>query len=117
LSGMPSKRPLPPWIPPQLTQLVETTPSGSTWLHEIKLDGFRMQGRIERGQARLLTRTGLYWSAKYPSLLTALAAVRAKTAYLDGELCGVGDARKSRRHGRTRPPPGPLSATIGDVTT
>ena len=50
-----------------------------------------MAGRIERGQAKLLTRTGLDWSAKYPSLLTALAAVQAKTAYLDGELCGVGD--------------------------
>ena len=88
---MPSKLPFPQWIPPQLTQLVETAPSGSKWLHEIKLDGFRMAGRIERGQARLLTRTGLDWSAKYPSALTALAAVRAKTAYLDGELCGVGE--------------------------
>src|SRR3984957_2449109 len=86
---MPSKSPLPQWIPPQLTQLV--TPSGSQWLHEIKLDGFRLAGRIERGQARLLTRTGLDWSAKYPSALTALAAVLATTAYLDGELCGVGD--------------------------
>jgi ATP-dependent DNA ligase len=47
-----------------------------------------MAGRIERG---LLTRTGLDWSAKYPSALMALAAVRAKTAYLDGELCGVGE--------------------------
>ena len=88
---MPSKLPLPQWIPPQLTQLVETAPSGPQWLHEIKLDGFRMAARIERGQAKLLTRTGLDWSAKYPSALTALAAVRAKTAYLDGELCGVGD--------------------------
>jgi bifunctional non-homologous end joining protein LigD len=88
---MPSKSPLPQWIPPQLTQLVETAPSGSQWLHEIKLDGFRMAGRIERGQARLSTRTGLDWSAKYPSALTALAAVRATTGYLDGELCGVGD--------------------------
>ena len=88
---MPSKLPLPPWIPPQLTQLVETAPSGPQWLHEIKLDGFRMAARIERGQVKLLTRTGLDWSAKYPSALTALAAVRAKTAYLDGELCGVGD--------------------------
>ena len=50
-----------------------------------------MAGRIERGQAKLLTRTGLDWSAKYPSLLTALAAVRAETAYLDGELCGVAE--------------------------
>jgi DNA ligase D-like protein (predicted ligase) len=88
---MTSKLPLPQWIPPQLAQLVETAPSGSKWLHEIKLDGFRMAGRIERGQAKLLTRTGLDWSAKYPSLLPALAKVRAKTAYLDGELCGIGD--------------------------
>src|ERR1700733_13547755 len=88
---MPPKSPLPQWIPPQLTQLVEAAPFGSKWLHEIKLDGFRMAGRIERGKARLLTRTGLDWSAKYPSLLSALAAVRAKTAYLDGELCSVGE--------------------------
>jgi ATP-dependent DNA ligase len=32
-----------------------------------------MAGRIERGQAKLPTRTGLDWSAKYPSLLKALA--------------------------------------------
>jgi bifunctional non-homologous end joining protein LigD len=56
---MPPKLPLPQWTPPQLTQLVEAAPSGSKWLHEIKLDGFRMAGRIERGKARLLTRTGL----------------------------------------------------------
>jgi ATP-dependent DNA ligase len=91
LSAMPSKSPLPQWIPPQLTQLVETAPSGPQWLHEIKLDGFRMAARIERDKTKLLTRTGLDWSAKYPSLLTGLAAVRASTAYLDGELCGVGD--------------------------
>jgi hypothetical protein len=63
---MPSKPPLPPWIPPQLTQLVQAAPSGPQWLHEIKLDGFRMAARIERGRATLLTRTGLDWSAKYP---------------------------------------------------
>jgi ATP-dependent DNA ligase len=85
---MPPK-PLPQWIPPQLTQLVETAPSGPQWLHEIKLDGFRMAARIERGRATLLTRTGLDWTEKYPGMQTPLAAVRAKTAYLDGELCGV----------------------------
>ena len=39
----------------------------------------------------MLTRTGLDWSDKYPSVIAALARVRAKAAYLDGELCGVGD--------------------------
>ena len=41
--------------------------------------------------SQLLTRTGLDWSDKYPSVIAALAKVRAKTAYLDGELCGIGD--------------------------
>jgi DNA ligase D-like protein (predicted ligase) len=83
--------PLPRWIPPQLTQLSDTAPSGPQWLHEIKLDGFRMSARIERGRAQLLTRTGLDWSEKYLSVVAALAKVQAKTAYIDGELCGVGD--------------------------
>jgi hypothetical protein len=72
---------LPDWIPPQLCQPVEKAPSGPQWLHEIKLDGFRMAARIDRGRAQLLTRTGLDWSDKYPSAATALANVRAKTAY------------------------------------
>jgi DNA ligase D-like protein (predicted ligase) len=82
---------LPLWIPPQLTQLGEAVPSGPQWLHEIKLDGYRMAARIDRGRAHLLTRTGLDWSHKYPGVVAALAQIRAKRAYLDGELCGVGD--------------------------
>src|SRR4029077_7136364 len=74
---------LPSWIPPQLCQPVENAPSGPQWLHEIKLDGFRMAARIDRGRAQLLTRTGLDWSDKYPSVIAALANVRAKTAYID----------------------------------
>src|SRR5271156_3640361 len=51
-----------------------------------------MAARIDTGRAQLLTRTGLDWSDKYPSVIAALANVKAKTAYLDGELCGVDDA-------------------------
>ena len=50
-----------------------------------------MAARIDRGRAQLLTRTGLDWTDKYPSVVAALAKLAAKTAYLDGELCGVGD--------------------------
>jgi len=84
--------PLPRWIPPQLCQSVEKPPSGPQWLHEIKLDGFRMAARLDHGRAQLLTRTGLDWSDKYPSIVAALANVKAKTVYLDGELCGVDEA-------------------------
>src|SRR5271154_6413264 len=82
---------LPRWIAPQLTQLSHAAPSGPQWLHEIKLDGFRMAGRIERGRAQLLTRTSLEWTDKYPRVISALAGIHAKAAYLDGELCGLGD--------------------------
>jgi DNA ligase D-like protein (predicted ligase) len=81
--------PLPPFVPPQLSQPVERPPSGPQWVHEIKLDGFRMAARIDNGGVLLLTRTGLDWTNKYPAAVAALANVKAKTAYIDGELCGV----------------------------
>jgi ATP-dependent DNA ligase len=84
--------PLPPFIPPQLSQLVEKPPSGPQWLHEIKLDGFRMAARVDNGRVQLLTRTGLDWTAKYPSAVAALGSLNVKIAYLDGELCAVDDA-------------------------
>jgi ATP-dependent DNA ligase len=51
-----------------------------------------MAARIGNGHAQLLTRTGLDWSGKYPSAIAVVADVKAKTAYIDGELCGVDDA-------------------------
>jgi DNA ligase D-like protein (predicted ligase) len=84
--------PLPEFVPPQLSRPVEEPPSGPQWVHEIKLDGYRMAARIDNGRVQLLTRTGLDWTAKYPSAIAALANVNVKTAYLDGELCGIDDA-------------------------
>jgi ATP-dependent DNA ligase len=59
---------------------------------QIKLDGFRMAARIDNDRAQLLTRAGLDWTHKYPSVIAALANVKAKATYIDGELCGVDDA-------------------------
>src|SRR5215208_336080 len=81
--------PLPGFVPPQLTQLVREAPEGDEWLHEIKFDGYRMHARIEGGEVRLLTRTGLNWTGKYPPVAEALAKLPVRSAYLDGELCGV----------------------------
>jgi DNA ligase D-like protein (predicted ligase) len=81
---------LPQWIVPQLTQLVDAAPEGDGWLHEIKFDGYRMHARLDRGSVRLLTRTGLDWTRKYPAIAEAVSSLGARQAYLDGELCGVG---------------------------
>jgi DNA ligase D-like protein (predicted ligase) len=82
---------LPEWIRPQLTQLVDQAPDGPQWLHEIKFDGYRMHARLDRGAVRLLTRTGLDWTHKYPAIAAAMSStLGARQAYLDGELCGLG---------------------------
>ena len=80
---------LPEWIRPQLTQLVDQAPEGHGWLHEIKFDGYRMHARLDHGAVRLLTRTGLDWTHKYPAIAEAVSSIGAEQAYLDGKLCGV----------------------------
>src|SRR5205814_3859848 len=54
-----------------------------------KYDGYRMHARLDLGAVRLLTRTGLDWTHKYPAIAAAVASLPARQAYLDGELCGV----------------------------
>jgi bifunctional non-homologous end joining protein LigD len=82
--------PLPQWVRPQLTQLVDAAPEGDQWLHEIKYDGYRMHARLDRSRVKLLTRTGLDWTHKYPAIAKAVASLKGRLAYLDGELCGLG---------------------------
>src|SRR5215472_4545041 len=86
----PKSAPLPDWVAPQLTQLVDLPPAGDQWLHEIKYDGYRMMARPDRSAVKLLTRTGLDWTHKYPAIAKAVAALDARQAYLDGELCRDG---------------------------
>jgi DNA ligase D-like protein (predicted ligase) len=80
---------LPTFIPPQLSLLVKSPPTGENWSHELKYDGFRFHARLDRGKVRLLTRTGLDWTDKYDNTASDVAKIKARTAYLDGELCAV----------------------------
>ena len=82
-----AKAPLPVFIEPMLASLVSTPPSGERWLHEIKFDGYRLQARIDRGEVKLLTRSGLDWTAKFgKEVAAALGQLPVKTAVIDGEL-------------------------------
>jgi bifunctional non-homologous end joining protein LigD len=80
---------LPEILPFQLATLTDRAPVGDEWLHEIKLDGFRMQCRIEHGKARLLTRTGQDWTHRFPDVALAAARLPVQTALLDGELVAL----------------------------
>lgn len=79
--------PLPDFVEPQLATLVDKAPSGARWVHEIKFDGYRLEVRIEDGEVRLLTRTGLDWTSRFGSRLAeAFKALPASNALIDGEL-------------------------------
>jgi len=78
---------LPKFVPPQLCRLVDQPPSGTDWVHEVKFDGYRLQLRVEDGKARLLTRKGLDWTAKFPAI--AKAAADLPDSIIDGEVCAL----------------------------
>ncbi|MDH7796449.1 MULTISPECIES: non-homologous end-joining DNA ligase [unclassified Beijerinckia] len=77
------------WVEPQLVKLVEHPPEGEGWVHEIKIDGYRIAVLIEDGRVRLLTRSGLDWTDRYPSLAKAASRLKVKSAYIDGEMAAL----------------------------
>jgi len=78
---------MPRFIEPQLCKLVERATTEPGWAHEIKFDGYRMQLRIENGDAQLRTRKGIDWTAKFGGMAEA-ASVLAD-CLLDGEVVAL----------------------------
>jgi bifunctional non-homologous end joining protein LigD len=77
---------LPLFVEPCLATLVDKAPDAKRWLHEIKFDGYRIQARLDNGEVKLMTRKGLDWTKKFPSVAAAVAKLHAKTALIDSEL-------------------------------
>jgi bifunctional non-homologous end joining protein LigD len=71
---------------PQLATLTKIPPSGDQWVHEIKLDGYRVGCLITGGRIRLVSRRGLDWTPKFPEIVEAFRALGLKNAIIDGEL-------------------------------
>jgi bifunctional non-homologous end joining protein LigD len=70
----------------QLALLVDEPPSGSNWLHELKLDGYRIGVLIERKRVRLMSRRGTEWTAEFPELVESAEQLRLRNALIDGEV-------------------------------
>jgi hypothetical protein len=71
----------------------ERPPSGPGWLHEIKLDGFRMLARRDAAGVRLLTRNGIDWAGRYPGIISAVNGLRCRTCLIDREVVICGEDR------------------------
>ena len=60
---------------------------GKHWVHELKLDGYRIQTHIDKaGKVRLYTRSGLDWTHCMPSVARELGRLSVESAVLDGEV-------------------------------
>jgi len=77
---------LPHFVAPCLATLSNKPPDSDNWVHEIKFDGYRIQARLDKGKVKLLTRKGLDWTKKFPTIAAAIAKLPAKSAIIDGEL-------------------------------
>ena len=75
------------FIPLQFCKSVDRPPKGEGWVHEIKLDGYRMQLQVRGGEAVLLTRTGLDWTDRFAGIERAAEAL--PDVVLDGEVVAL----------------------------
>ncbi|NOJ38115.1 DNA ligase D [Bradyrhizobium australiense] len=78
---------MPDFVAPQLCTVVERPPSGEGWCHEIKFDGYRVQLRVENGDAVLYTRKGLDWTDKFKAI--AEEAKSLPDVLIDGEIVAL----------------------------
>lgn len=78
---------MPRFVEPQLAKLVERAPSGAGWAHEVKFDGYRLQLRVESGDAVLRTRKGLDWTERFAAI--ARQAEKLPDCIMDGEVVAL----------------------------
>jgi len=81
------KEALPAFIAPQLASEAPAPPVGQHWVHELKLDGYRIQAHIDKaGKVRLFTRSGLDWTHRMPLIARELGRLSVESAMVDGEV-------------------------------
>ncbi|MGU9982242.1 DNA ligase D [Phreatobacter sp. HK31-P] len=84
---------VPAFVPPCLASLKDRPPTGEGWVHEVKFDGYRVQAVLSGGRVRLLTRTGLDWTARFGrDFARAFDSLPCDSAVVDGEIVVLNDS-------------------------
>jgi bifunctional non-homologous end joining protein LigD len=86
--------------------LATAIPRAAGWVHEVKVDGWRIVARIIGGAARLTTRNGRDYTKTIAPIAAALATLPCRAAIIDGEVAApdelgvtrVGDVRSALHH-------------------
>src|SRR5262249_42726785 len=92
---------------PQAALLVDVPPSGTQWLHELKLDGHRIGLFKSNKTVSLISRRGVDYSHDFPEISEAARGLAARTAVLDGEVVvldkrGISSFQALQQLGSTR---------------
>lgn len=92
---------------PQKAVLVDEPPTGAGWVHELKLDGFRMGISIDGSSVEIISRKGNDYTAEYPEIVAAAKALKVSQALLDGEVVvlddrGVSSFQRLQQLGQSR---------------
>jgi bifunctional non-homologous end joining protein LigD len=78
---------MPDFVSPELCTPVDRPPGGDGWCHEVKFDGYRVQLRVEDGEATLKTRKGLDWTDKFSAIAREAGAL--PDVLIDGEIVAL----------------------------
>ena len=69
-----------------LATLRSKVPSARGFVHELKLDGYRVQAHLHDGRVSLYTRTGLDWTTRFPTIAADVERLPAGQLVIDGEV-------------------------------
>jgi ATP-dependent DNA ligase len=83
------------FVEPCLPSLADKPPSGGDWIHEIKLDGYRLLAIRDLAGVLLYTRRGNNWTSRFPLAaagssfkeLIQIEVERMRTAVSKGRHC------------------------------
>jgi bifunctional non-homologous end joining protein LigD len=81
---------------PQKALLVDRPPVGDRWIHELKLDGFRMGVFVSGRTVHIISRRGTDYTNEFPEITAAARKLRVKDAVLDGEIVVLDEHGVSR---------------------
>jgi ATP-dependent DNA ligase len=70
------------FIAPCLPTSAAQPPSGDSWLHEIKHDGFRVIARKDDQRVKLYSRPGNDLTYRFPLIVEALAKLRSRSCII-----------------------------------
>ncbi|MHB8965398.1 MAG: DNA ligase D [Coriobacteriia bacterium] len=82
---------VPDVLEPMLATQVKDVPEGDEWLHEIKLDGYRVLARVRNGEVRFFTRSGADWTERFAALAGPVEHLGLTDSWLDGEVVALAE--------------------------